>query len=81
MLLAGEKISTGPPEILFLKIGLKNLRRDRGSSATEKQNSQDEDGCLAKDHLPLTLAMAAFTCSTIAAAFSLMTMALSLAPK
>jgi hypothetical protein len=29
----------------------------------------------------LTLAMAAFTCSTIAAAFSLMTMALSLAPK
>ena len=81
MLLAREKRSTGPPEDLFLKIGFKNLRRDRRGSATEKQNSQDEDGCLAKDHLPLTLAMAALTCSTIAAAFSLMTIALSLAPK
>ena len=82
MLLAREKRSTGPPEDLFLKIGFKNLRRDRRGSATEKQNSQDEDGCLAKDHLPfLTLAMAALICSTIAAALSLMTMALSLAPR
>ena len=81
VLLAGEKRSTGPPEVLFLKIGFKNLRRDRRGSATEKQNSQDKNGCLAKDHLPLTLAMAALICSTIAAAFSLMTMALSLAPK
>lgn len=86
MLPAGEKRSTGPPKVLFLKVGFKNLRRDRRGSATEKQSSQNEYGCLAEPqddatYRPLILAMAALICSVIAAAFSLMTMALSLAPK
>ena len=86
VLLAGEKRSAGPPKALFLKVGFKNLRRDRRGSATEKQNSQDEYGCLAEPqddatYRPLILAMAALICSVIAAAFSLMTTALSLAPK
>ena len=40
MLLGGEKRSTGPPEVLFLKIGFENIRRDRRGSTTEEQNSQ-----------------------------------------
>ena len=86
MLPAGEKRSTGPPKVLFLKTGFKNLRRDRRGSTTEKQNSQDEGGCFTEPqggvtYRPLILAMAALICSVIAAAFSLMTAALSLAPK
>jgi len=86
MLPAGEKRSTGPPKVLFLKVGFKNLRRDRCGSATEKQNSQNDCGCSTEPqgeatYRPLILAMAALICSVIAAAFSLMTTALSLAPK
>jgi hypothetical protein len=46
VLLAGEKGSAGPPEVLFLKVGFKDLRRDRRGSTTKQQNSQNEDGCL-----------------------------------
>ena len=86
VLLAGEKRSTGPPKVLFLKVGFKNLRRDRRGSTTKNQNSQENGGCLAEPqgqatYRPLILAMAALTCSMIAAALSLMTTALSLAPK
>jgi len=64
MLLAGEKRSTGPPKVLFLKVGFKNLRRDRRGSTTQKQNSQNESGCFTEPqgratYRPLTLAMAA----------------------
>ncbi len=81
VLLAGVQGSAGPPKVLFLPLGLTDLRRDRRDLTTERQNSQQEDGCFAEGHLPLTFAMAALTCSLIAAAFSLMTRALSLAPK
>ncbi len=85
MLLAGEKRSTGPPKVLFLKVGFKNLRWDRRGSTTKNQNSQENGGCSAEPQgqatYRLILAMAALTCSMIAAALSLMTTALSLAPK
>ena len=86
MLPAGEKRSTGPPKVLFLKVGFKNLRRDRRGSTTEKQNSQSEDGCFTEPqgeaaYLPLILEIAALICAVIAAALSLMATALSLAPK
>ncbi len=86
MLPAGEKRSAGPPEVLVLKVGFMDLRRDRRGSTTEKQNSQNESGCFTEPqgrttYRPLILAIAALICSVIALALTLMASALSLAPK